>query len=208
MNRVEWAPGDTVPVRVTGDGDTVFVLAHGAGTNQDHPATATLRDALAARGLTVVTFDYPYAAAGRRAPDRAPTLTACHRAVVEWARSHVGSELVLGGRSMGGRMASMLVADGVDCRALVAYAYPLHPPGRPDRLRIDHLAAISVPVLVVRGTRDAFSRSDLADRYLRSRFDVVDVEGADHSFRGRGRSVEEVADILAGITVTWLAGLS
>ena len=167
----------------------------------------TLRDALAGRGLTVVTFDYPYAAAGRRGPDRPPKLMAAHRAVAEWARREVGSEVVLGGRSMGGRMASMLVADGFDCRALVLYAYPLHPPGRPERLRVDHFPAIRVPTLVVRGTRDAFSRPDLVDLHLRSRFDVVDVDGADHSFRGRGRSIVEMADLLADVTVDWLRHL-
>lgn len=192
---------------MAGEGGPVVVLAHGAGTHRRHPTMVALADALASRGATVATFDYPYAAAGRRAPDRAPTLLACHRAVVEWIRSELGDELVLAGRSMGGRMASMLVADGVACRALVLYAYPLHPPGRPERLRIEHLPAITVPTLVVRGTRDAFSRSDLFDRYLRSRFDVVDVEGADHSFRGGGRSVAEVSLLLADATVTWLSHL-
>jgi len=230
--RVEWAPGAEVGLEVAGVGDgryelqvtrgpiaevglevagvgdVVFVLAHGAGAHRDHPAMVGLRDALVGRGITVVTFDYPYAAEGRRAPDRAPKLLACHRAVVGWVREHVPGRLVLGGRSMGGRMASMLVAEGVACTALVLYSYPLHPPGRPDRLRIDHLDDIAVPTLVVWGTRDPFASRELVDVHLRSRFEVAEVEGAGHSFEVPRRTLEEVQAEVAEATVDWLMRLA
>ncbi len=203
---MEWAPGARVGVDVVGDGRVVVVLAHGAGGHRGHPTVVGLRDALAARGLRVVTFDYPYASEGRRMPDRAPTLVACHRAVVEWTRDAWGGDLVLAGRSMGGRVASVLVADGTLCSALVLYAYPLHPPGRPDRLRVDHLDSVTVPTLVLQGSRDAFSRPDLFDLHIRSRFDVVDVDGADHSFEVKGQAPGEVHAFVAAATVSWLEG--
>lgn len=165
-----------------------------------------LRDGLAGAGLTVITFAYPYSEAGRRRPDRPDVLLACHRAVLERVRSDLGGEVVLGGRSMGGRMASHLAAEGEACAGLVCYAYPLHPPGRPDRLRREHLTAISVPVLMVRGSRDAFSRADLFDEAVRPLpgVTVVDLEGADHGFRGRGWTPERVTRTLVSATAAWI----
>lgn len=206
MKDVEWAPGERVSLRWEGSGDPLVVLAHGAGTNQDHPAVAALRRALAAAGLAVVTFNYPYTEAGKRRPDPLPRLLACHRAVV----AAVGGERpILAGRSMGGRLATYLAADGVTCRAVVAYAYPLHPAGRPDRLRADHLAAVVVPMLFFRGTRDALSRADLFDRLVRPlpTATVVDLEGADHGFRGKGWTPERVAETLAAGTAAWLGAV-
>lgn len=187
-------------------GEKIVLLAHGAGTDRTHPHVTALARALIARGLSVATFDYPYRAEGRRPPDRVPVLIECHRSVAEHLRSR--GDVVLAGRSMGGRMATMLVADGFETPAVVVYGYPLHPAGRPEKLRVEHLGAISVPVLFVRGSRDSLARADLFDTHIRSRpyATVVDIDGADHSFRHREMSPGEMAAVLAEATAGWLNG--
>ena len=205
---VEWAPGRKTSVWMSGDrrGDIALVLAHGAGSDALHPLTMGLRDELVKAGASCVTFNYPYKEDGRRWPDPPDRLMACHRAVLAWAMERTGRIPVLAGRSMGGRIASYLVADGAPVRALVFYAYPLHPPGKPDRLRSDHLGSISVPMLFFRGSRDVFSRSDLFDREVRTleKATVVDLEGLDHSFRGRVSMADIVNRSVAEATVAWL----
>jgi predicted alpha/beta-hydrolase family hydrolase len=203
---VTWDDEQTVTTIEYGRGAPLVLLAHGAGTNQRHPMVSGIAGALARAGHAVMTFDYPYTEAGRRAPDRAQKLLACHRAVAEEARRISGAAPILAGRSMGGRMATMLAADGVDVAGLVCLAYPLHPAGKPDRLRIDHLASVQVPMLFFQGSRDSLSRSDLFDEHVRSlpNATVVDMEGADHSFRGRGWDDERIgATVVAGFE-EWL----
>jgi len=134
-----------------------LLLFPGAGSAASHPSLVAIEDALSP--LPVARADFPYRREGRRAPDRAPKLLAC---VVEEAglladRTGVDpARIVLGGRSMGGRMCSMAVADGLPAAGLVLISYPLHPPGKPERLRIEHLPALRVPCLFISGTRDAF----------------------------------------------------
>ena len=194
-----WTAGDP-------HGDLVLVLAHGAGSDALHPLTVGLRDELVREGVWCVTFNYQYKEEGRRWPDPPDQLLACHRAVLAWVMEQTGEMPVLAGRSMGGRIASYLAAEGAPVKALVLYAYPLHPPGRPDRLRSEHLGGISVPMLFFRGSRDVFSRSDLFDREVRhlETTTVVDLEGLDHSFRGRVRMAEIVNRSIAQTTVAWL----
>jgi predicted alpha/beta-hydrolase family hydrolase len=206
MSAVEWAKGRTVSTVERGEGSVTVLAAHGAGTDQHHQMIVGIAEALAAAGLRVVTFNYPYAEAGRRRPDRADSLLACHRAVLEDVRSRHGNPVVTAGRSMGGRMATMLAAEGVPMAGVVAYAYPLHPAGKPDRLRIDHLHGVAVPMLFFQGERDALSRGDLFDLHIRPlpRATVVDMAGADHSFRGRGWSPDRLYPFLAGKTVEWI----
>lgn len=208
---VRWREDRTVGVTVRVGGEQVLVFAHGAGTDRAHPLVAGLADAVAATGITVVTFDYPYRAAGRRwPPDRGPVLLACHRAVLAWCRSDLGIDRpVVGGRSLGGRMASMLAADGVPCAGVVCHAYPLHPAGRPDRLRAAHLAAVPVPMLFVRGTADALARDDPFDRQIRSLpgATVVDLPGVDHSFGGGPGGQEAATAAAAEATVRFVRGL-
>ena len=143
-----------------------LLLAPGAGSSRDHPSLLAIEAAVAP--LPVARMDFPYRKAGRRAPDRTPVLLA---AVVEEAAALCAAagvkadRLVLGGRSMGGRMCSMAVAgDGVDpalpARGLVLVSYPLHPPGRPDKLRTAHLPSLTLPCLFVHGTRDPFATPD------------------------------------------------
>jgi predicted alpha/beta-hydrolase family hydrolase len=180
---IKWSKGQ-VTGHFAGKGERGVLLAHGAGTNQDHPAMVATRDGLAAEGVTVLTFNYPYTEAGKARPDSTEVLLECHRAALAVLQKRVDG-VVLAGRSMGGRMGTYLAADGDPVLGVVCYAYPLHPPGKPEKLRIEHLPDIKVPTLFFQGSRDALSRSDLFDRYVRSlpTAEVVDME-VDHSLGG------------------------
>jgi hypothetical protein len=187
------ADGDTVTGKVEGEGDRGILLAHGAGTNQDHPVMVATRSALAAGGVRVMTFNYPYSEAGRNRPDPTERLLATHRGALSKLAERCPGGTYLAGRSMGGRMGTYLAAEGADVRGVICYGYPLHPPGKPDRLRIDHLGSIRVPMLFFQGDRDALSRSELFDRHVRPlpKVKVIDLE-ADHSLGGL-KSVELLA---------------
>lgn len=182
-----------------------MVLAPGASAGRDQPALVAIDEALSAIGVAVSRIDFPYRLAGRRLPDRAPVLVAT---VVEAARALSGElgvvqgEIALGGRSMGGRMCSMAVAEGLDAAALVLVSYPLHPPGRPDRLRTDHFGQIAVPCLFVSGSRDAFGSPDeltAATRAIPGPVTHRFIEGGDHGLRRRDAEV-------ARIVADWVAG--
>ena len=192
------------PVRPCGP---AVLLAHGAGTDQDHASIVRLRDGLAGRGHPVLTFNYPYTEAGRARPDRPEVLLACHRAAAGWLRSRFPS-IVLAGRSMGGRMASYLAAQGESCVGLVLYAYPLHPAGRPEKLRKDHLVDIDVPMLFISGDRDTLALPDLFGRWIGSlqNATTVIIPDADHSFRvpkRTGLSTEELVEMMVERTSEW-----
>lgn len=204
---LEW-PGGLVTGRLVEGGTTGVLLAHGAGTNQDHQTMVALRDGLAAAGTTVLTFNYPYSEAGRRGPDSQTKLLACHSAVVEWFRPRIKT-LVLAGRSMGGRMGTYLAAEGTPMDGLILFSYPLHPAGRPEKLRKDHLPQISVPMLFILGTRDPLSTMELYDRWVRPLAGVttVEIEDGDHSFRVRkasGRTNRQALDEVLAAAVDWL----
>jgi predicted alpha/beta-hydrolase family hydrolase len=183
----------SVTGKVEGVGERGVLLAHGAGTNQDHPVIVATRSALAKGGVQVMSFNYPYSEAGRGRPDSTDRLLACHRAALAKLQGRCPGGTFLAGRSMGGRMGTYLAAEGAGVLGVICYGYPLHPPGKPDRLRIDHLGAIQVPMLFFQGDRDALSRSDLFDRHVRSLANatVVDLK-ADHSLGGL-KSVELLA---------------
>jgi predicted alpha/beta-hydrolase family hydrolase len=165
------------------------VLAHGAGAPMDSPFLEHVAAGLAARGLRVVRFEFPYMHA-RRAdrrppPDREPVLLDRWRAVLAELG---GRPPVIGGKSLGGRMASLL-ADEVGARALVCLGYPFHPPGKPQRLRVAHLESLRTPTLVVQGTRDALgSREEVASYRLSRSIRVHWVGDGDHSLKPRARS--------------------
>jgi uncharacterized protein len=177
-----------------------LLLAPGAGADRDQPSLVALDKAASAAGVTVRRMDFPYRKAGRRAPDRAPVLVA---AVVEEARalSEQAEPLVLGGRSMGGRMCSMAVAEGFGAAGLVLISYPLHPPGRPERRRTDHFPNLHVPCLFVSGTRDAFGTPEELEEATAAIPGPVTrrlIEGGDHGLRAKDRAVTEaVGDWLA-----------
>ena len=192
-----------------------LMLGHGAGAGHTSPFMVTFAAGLAARGLDVVTFNFLYAEQGRRAPDRGPRLEACYRAVVESARAGrpdvAARPLLIGGKSMGGRIASQIAAAPVDdatepglaldVAGLVLLGYPLHPPGRPDRMRDAHLPRVGAPMLVVQGSRDSFGTPDELRAVLTplpaARLHVV--EGADHSFNIRRKSALPREEIYAAV---------
>jgi predicted alpha/beta-hydrolase family hydrolase len=198
-------PEGKVSGRLAGSGPTGILLAHGAGTDQEHPFMVSLRDGLAGAGHTVMTFNYPYTERGAKRPDRTEVLVRCHRAAADHLAARV-DHLFLAGRSMGGRMATYLVAEGYPAAGVVLYAYPLHPPGMDDRLRIDLFAEVEVPLLFFQGTRDALSRMELFDRHLRPlpNATVEVLEGASHSFRGGGWAEEAMLERLVSRTTQWI----
>ena len=171
-------------------GPTV-VLAHGAGAPMDSPFLNVMAAGLAAAGLRVARFEFPYRRRrreeGRRgAPDGEPALRAAWKEVIEALGG--GERLVIGGKSMGGRMAS-LVADEVGARGLVCLGYPFHPPDQPDRLRTAHLHDLRTPTLIVQGTRDPFGTpEDVAGYGLSPAIRVLWLEDGDHSFKPRASS--------------------
>ena len=205
---IEWEGGE-VTARLAGDGNDGVLLAHGAGTNQDHPLMVLLRDGLVDAGLTVMTFNYPYTERGAKRPDPAKKLVACHRAAADYLRDRVGA-LYLAGRSMGGRIGTYVVAEGQEASGLVLYAYPLHPPGKPDKLRIDQFPDIDVPMLFFQGTRDALARMDLFDQHVRPLplADVEILEGATHAPKGGGWTPETTVERLVSVTASWIEQLS
>jgi predicted alpha/beta-hydrolase family hydrolase len=169
-----------------------LVLAHGAGGGQLSSFMVAASRALAGRGITVATFDFPYMAQGRSAPDKGPVLESAWRATVEEARTRpefARLPLFIGGKSMGGRIASQVAAAGVEGIAgLVYFGYPLHPPGRPQQRRDAHLPSIREPMLFIQGTRDEFgSASEIRDLLpqLNSATELFEVADGDHSFKTR-----------------------
>ena len=145
--------------------DATLILGHGAGAGQRNAFMVEFAQALSARGIDIVTFNFLYTEQGRKIPDRAPALEACYRAVIEAIRAHVASArraLFVGGKSMGGRIATQVAAADprLPLAGLVLLGYPLHPPGKPEQLRDKHLPAVGRPMLFVQGTRDAFGKPD------------------------------------------------
>jgi predicted alpha/beta-hydrolase family hydrolase len=178
------------------------LLTPGAGSSRDHSSLVALERALAP--MPVERVDFPYRREGRKAPDRAPKLIACVReeaaALADRARVDP-SEIVLGGRSMGGRICSLAVAEGLPAAGLVLISYPLHPPGKPDRLRVDHLPQLDLPCLFISGTRDAFGTPEELERHtaaIAGRVTHVWVEGGRHDL---ARADAQIVDAV----VAWLA---
>jgi predicted alpha/beta-hydrolase family hydrolase len=204
------------PVSATSDGPTdsshLVVLAHGAGAPKDHPFMLATAAGLGARGIRVLRFNFLYVEAGRKAPDRAAVLEETFRTVVDRARQEGAQRLVIGGKSMGGRIASQIAAGptGVVVDGLVFLGYPLHPPGRPDRIRDAHLTDVKAPMLFVEGTRDPFCPLPTLEGVLqkvRSPYDLVVIEDGDHSFKVRkssGRSSTEALEELIESVASWV----
>jgi len=153
---------------------TTLVLAHGAGAGSTHPWMKRVAAGLAERGVQVVLFDFAYVAAGRSAPDRAPVLEATWREVWQGVTARASGPVFAGGKSMGGRIASMVAAHppvtGFDPppAGLIFFGYPLHPPGKPEQRRDAHLSKIRVPMLFLHGTRDPFGSPEEMEPLVRS----------------------------------------
>jgi predicted alpha/beta-hydrolase family hydrolase len=192
-----------------------LALTHGAGTRFDHPGVVGFARAMSRLGVSTLRFNLPYAEAGRRMPGPAA------HAIAGWAaafdaldRELPGLPCWAAGRSYGGRMASMAAADGVIAPAgLIYLGYPLHPPGNPDRLRVEHLPRVSAPQLFLSGTKDPFvdPHSQLQDAVAScARADLRWIDGAGHSFdvAGRKRPADEIAADLAPPVVEWMRSVS
>ncbi|MGI8835109.1 MAG: alpha/beta hydrolase family protein [Pyrinomonadaceae bacterium] len=212
------------PAKAARSGVTL-ILGHGAGANQLHPFMRLFSEGLAERGFDVLTFNFQYMEQGRRVPDPKAKLESCYRAVIEAAINHKklkGNRLVIGGKSMGGRIASQVAAwdcggstplsnraahsksksksqvapSSTDIAGLVFLGYPLHPPGRPDKLRDAHLPQITSLMLFVQGSRDAFGspdelRATIKKHHLPATLHIV--EGGDHSLKvSKGGSTTQV----------------
>ena len=177
--------------------EVVFVCAHGAGGHQDDRGMLAVAQALEPL-MRIVRFNFPYREQGRKVPDAMPVLKT---SIAEIASRQTG-KIIIGGRSMGGRAASMLAADGFPCVGLLLFAYPLHPAGRPEKLRVAHLADIKVPVLCFNGTRDTLCRRDLMEQHVPASWTMHWLEGADHSLKGAA-----VYETIAKQTRCWLATL-
>ena len=191
-----------------------LILGHGAGAGQTSDFIMSFASGLTARGIDMVTFNFLYREQGRRIPDPNDKLEACYRAVIEAVREQMNSgrdALAIGGKSMGGRIASQVAAAGIgDLAGLVFLGYPLHPPGRPDRLRAKHLSDIKAPMLFVQGSRDAFGTPDQLRPIvtpLEPPADAYVVEGGDHSFKvrkGAGVSQEDIYRAIQDHIAAWL----
>jgi hypothetical protein len=169
-----------------------IVVAHGAGAGMEHPFIAGFARACVDEGLATLRFNFPYLEAGRRGPDTEPVLRDAWRAAFETASSRAkGQPVWVSGKSLGGRIASMAVADGeIAAAGIVFLGYPLHPPGKPERVRDEHLYRIGVPMLFLQGTADPFASPRLLDEVttkLGDRASLVPFEGGGHSFEVRGR---------------------
>jgi uncharacterized protein len=216
---VEIAPSQLVtavayPAAEQGRAGVTLVLGHGAGAGQTSSFMVTFATELAARGIDTVTFNFLYTEHGRRVPDPNGRLEACYRAVVGAVRNTMsdGKKLAIGGKSMGGRIASQVAAAGRlgNLAGLVFLGYPLHPPGRPDRLRAAHLSQVKAPMLFVQGSRDAFGTPEELQPIIKEldpSADLYVVEGGDHSFKvpkGLGVRQQDVYGTVQDRIETWL----
>ena len=190
----------------------LFVCAHGAGGNMSDRGMLAVAALLRGIGLDVVRFNFLYKQKKSGRPDPMPVLKKCTEAVVAYARDALApSRLIIGGRSMGGRAASMMAADGFACDGLLLLAYPLHPEGQPEKLRDAHLPAIATPTLCFNGTRDALCRRDLMEQVLERvgpQFQMHWLEAADHSFhvlKSSGRTDAQVLEEVGAVTKAWAA---
>jgi uncharacterized protein len=188
--------------RPASDARAVVVLAHGAGGDLNDPLLRGVALALSQQSFAVLRFNFPYREAGRRAPGSQAQSEQCYREVASSARMD-GVPLFCGGKSYGGRIASHIASDGFDMDGLIFLGYPLHAPGKQDRLRDTHLHAIKYPMLFCQGTKDAFATLPLLRKVVTSLkgASLHEIEGGDHSFNVRGtpkaQVMDEIVDALA-----------
>jgi predicted alpha/beta-hydrolase family hydrolase len=210
---ITWREGASVSAALEVAGKTCgLVVAHGAGGNLESPFLVRLASGLAERQVSTLRFNFPYTERGRKLPDPAPALEECYRAMASKAAEvfPAGAALLLGGKSMGGRIASQIASGLPNVRGLVFLGYPLHAPGKQHQPRDKHLYGIRVPMLFVQGTRDAFADQALLRGVLERLGKAAQVhwiEGADHSFKVTGRKPAEVEQEILETVAAFAAGL-
>ncbi|MEE8158573.1 MAG: alpha/beta family hydrolase [Dehalococcoidia bacterium] len=192
-------------------GEFIFIYAPGAGSNVNDGFGSHLSHTLGAKGISSVRFQFPYMEARRRRPDSRPVLEDTWRSVIKEVGAK-GLKLVIGGRSMGGRIASQVVAQGVEAEALALFAYPLHPPGKPSQWRDEHLPDINVPTLFCSGTRDTFATPEELETVAARIPDatVHILNGADHGFsvlKSSDRTRQDIWDEAIGVLLNWMDNL-
>jgi uncharacterized protein len=218
--RLEITPSEQVTAIVYPGVDPAgicLILAHGAGANQTSSFMVRFANALAARGIDIITFNFVYSEAGRHVPDRNDKLELCYRKIIaaycdgSLQKGLGRQKLVIGGKSMGGRIASQVAASTADDIAgLVLLGYPLHPPGHPEKLRSKHLPDIRAPMLFVQGSRDSFGTPDELRpiiEQLKTAVELCVVEGGDHSFKVPKRAAtpqEQVYEFVLDEIQRWL----
>jgi predicted alpha/beta-hydrolase family hydrolase len=215
--KVDVAPADQVtallyPAGASNAAGISLILGHGAGTDQRNPFMVSFATELAERGVEAVTFNFLYTEHRRRIPDRNDRLEVCYRALIDAVRNRIGrNKLAIGGKSMGGRIASQVAASTpLDLAGLVFLGYPLHPPGKPDQLRSKHLPSIRAPMLFVQGARDAFGTPDELRpiiRELGAAAELFVIEDGDHSFKVPKKTGIPQQDVYRSIldhVVQWL----
>jgi len=187
---------------------SAILLAHGAGSSMDSPFMASVAGGLCRRGFAVLRFNYPYRERAlrekrRRPPDKAEILEHAHSRALRALEERVGDRrILLAGKSLGGRMATHLAAKGESAAALVLLGYPLHPPGKPERIRCEHFPAIAQPALFLQGTRDKLCRLDLLQTALERYAGTATlelIEDADHGFHVRKSSGRSDTEVLVGL---------
>jgi predicted alpha/beta-hydrolase family hydrolase len=202
-----------IPDDYQGKEGSAIILAHGAGNDMEHPFIRHFHIAFAEAGMLSVKFNFPYKEAGRKAPDRMPLLENTWRAVINAVRTDSALSpkgLYLSGKSMGGRVASHVAAQGDSCQGLIFLGYPLHPPKRTDSLRVGHWAKLSCPTLFVQGTRDALCDLDLLKFQLQqipTTAVLQIVEGGDHSFsvpKSSGKSQQDIWGEMELAITSWI----
>lgn len=191
-----------------------LVLAHGAGAGMEHPFMGGFTQALNDDGVATLRFNFPYREAGRKFPDRPPLAIATWRAAMEEASASAAAHSDTGplwaaGKSFGGRMASMAVAEGMPAAGLVYLGYPLHPPGKPEKLRDEHLYGLTLPMLFLQGTRDTFATPELLEGVVARIGPTATLhwyDGGDHSFvvAGKKRSADEIGASAAAPVAAFL----
>lgn len=217
--RVQVQPGTEVssiwdlPVGGEGRPEIGLILGHGAGNDMHSPLLSYVHERVAQAGILAIKFNFPYKERRAKVPDRPPVLEASWRALISSVRQdpqYAPRRLYCGGKSMGGRIASQVVADGVECAGLVFLGYPLHPPRRPQALRSAHLSRIACPMLFIQGTRDTLCDLQLlrdALQTVRAPARLHAIEGADHSFKvpkQLGRQPQEVWEEIVQTVLRWL----
>lgn len=215
MNKLD-TPGGEVSVAIDGDpvSAPLLVLAHGAGADMHHAFMDTFARGLAELGVAVARFNFVYMELGKKAPDRQPVLEETYSAVVDSLVGGLTPPVVaIGGKSLGGRIASHVAVGRADVHGLVFLGYPLHPPGRPERIRDQHLHDVDVPMLFVEGTRDPFCPLDTLENVrgsLPAKTDLVVIDDGDHSLKVRkssGRSTEEAWMEAIAAVAAWIGQL-